>query len=84
MDFLVKYRTQLTDNRKKFSDLAGRLQKGLVSIEKATVEVSDMQAELEIKQVEVNKNKADVEVILDTVSKKTSEVTTKKENAGIK
>lgn len=54
LDFLQNYQKYLQENRIKYSNMIMRFQNGLSKLIDASEQVSVLQKDLEIKQVEVN------------------------------
>lgn len=70
LDFLQNYKNLLAQNRKTFTENAIRYEEGLEKLAQASEQVSVLQKDLEIKQIEVNKEKGEVEAILTEIKEK--------------
>lgn len=82
LDFLNNYKKFLGINRKKYSDMILRYANGCKTLEKAAADVEVLQAQLEVKQKEVNKEKAEVEAIIEDIQQKT-EIASKHQTAAV-
>ena len=71
LDFLSNYQRLLEHNRIKYSDMISRYQNGLSKLIDAASQVQVLQQELEIKQVEVNQEKEQVEALIEDIKQKT-------------
>lgn len=71
LDFLNNYQRLLEQNRVKYSDMIIRYQNGLSKLIDAASQVTILQQELEIKQVEVNQEKELVESLIEDIKQKT-------------
>jgi len=58
-------------NRKYFSEQVVRLENGLTKLKEAAVQVAELDAELRIKQVEVDGEKVEVETLIADIKQKT-------------
>ena len=71
LDFLNNYSKLLNINRKKFTQVVGRYESGLTKLSDASEQVKVLQADLEIKQVEVKEQKGEVESLIEDIKNKT-------------
>ena len=84
LDFISNYRTSLSSNRTKISDMAKRLDGGLQKLRQAAVEVEAMKQELSEAKVVVEAATKECNELIEVISKSKTEVEAKSKAASEK